>query len=292
MPFSITVLGPVNVDYVAALTASVEEALLTFPTPYLKSPVLRRLGGKGTIAAAAAHAEGFQTTLVASIGGDAHPDEDGRFIEHELAHIGLGHRLRIARGFNTAKVFLTYFSENVPRLMVCDNDAIFQLDLLEDELTTSAHTADALFVSAYLALEQPSRDVARSAINLAGRAGVLTVVDLVPHDLVRHVGTEGVTEFVTGVSVLAMAPITLRHLFPNRNSEYEIVLEAYSKLRITERLLIVDKIAGTMLIYDGGVVSMESIGPIAQTAPASGAGERAIFRVASAILASERGNQK
>lgn len=294
MTTSVAVLGPVNVDYFAQLSLHVDEALLTFPTPYIKASVQRRLGGKGAIAALAAQAAGLRPTLFACIGGGQHPDDDGRFLIAQLENAGLAHHLQVVPGFSTSKVFLAYFAGNEPRLMICDNDVIFQLHgssvFAEAKGTGAPHNI--LYISAYLALEKPSRDTVRVTLLSATTVGILTIVDLVPHDIVKHVGATVVTEFVDSVSILAMAPVTLRHLFPEHASDAEAIVHAYSRLQIRERLVIIDKIGGTVLTFDGKGMEVGDIGSVARDAPASGAGESAIFRIAREVMSSKDGAPK
>ncbi len=75
-------------------------------------------------------------------------------------------------------------------------------DCLNNECQALIRSTDVVVIDGYLLLGENGPDVVCSALDTAHSAGTLGVVDLVPHDLPRHVPTEVFTKTVAKANVL------------------------------------------------------------------------------------------
>lgn len=281
----ITIVGPLNVDYKSKINLSVNEALQTFPTPYIKGGISKNIGGKGFLAAKAALAAGMEPHLVACIGGENLPDEEGRFLLQELESLKIMGNIKTCDGYKTAKVSLIYFRDNNPRLMICDNDVIFQLLLSMDEIDNMLNFSSIVFVSGYMLLEQPAQNTIIKLLETAKKRNIFIILDLVPHNIYDYVSIDNLHQVINLTNALIIAPVTLFKLFPQNSMMSSLTQDQLSfyfqKLKVRHLLAVLDKIHGQLIMYDGNSMTTIKFEQIASDAPASGKGECVIFQECS-----------
>jgi hypothetical protein len=136
--------------------------------------------------------------------------------------------------------------------MICDNEVIFQVDADNSVMQLLETSTEMLYLSGYMLLNHPSRQTVLNLKNCAKRVGVLTVLDLVPHDINNHIDINELIDLISGVDILSVSLITLNNIFPDATSSKEwIVNRAFSQLNIEKLMLVSDDHGKEYFKFDG-----------------------------------------
>lgn len=256
MTANISIFGPVNIDYIASIDVPADEVLQSFPSLYIKTAIKKTIGGTGFLAAMSSQSVGLKPNLIACVGGQDKPDENGVYLLNELKRNGINGNIMLRAGFNTSSVMLVYFQNRRPRLMVCDNDVIFQLSFNKNEIHQELKASSMLFISGYMFLECPSRTTAMDMISYAKSHNKITIVDLVPHNIYKHVKRDKLFQCISGLDALSLSFVTLSRLLGNKeNSNRDLLMQrAFDCFHIKRMLFVEDNFGNNLFMFDGNKI--------------------------------------
>lgn len=256
MSVNISILGPVNIDYIAAIDMPADEVLQSLPSPYIKTPIRRTIGGTGFLAAMSSQSAGLKPHLIACVGGQDKPDENGVYLLNELKQNGIDGNILLRDGFKTSSVILLYFQNRKPRLMVCDNEVIFQLSFNENEIHQELKASSMLFISGYMFLEYPSRKTAIDMISYARSHNKIVIVDIVPHNIYKHIKLNELFQFISGLDVLSLSFLTLKNLLGDKeNNNRDLCMQkAFDLFHIRRLLFVEDNFGNNLFVFDGNKI--------------------------------------
>ena len=227
--FNAVTLGDLNIDLVVeAMDVPFGDTLIS--GCFFKE-IKTLVGGNGVFFAEAAHHAGFsQSYLLGTVGYDEtrrEPDVAAQLIISRLKKGGITPLLSWDKR-GTGKVIILY-QPGDRRIMFADRGANvgFVFDNLPDNAEKNILAASVFHVSGYSLLRTEQRDTVKYLMRLATDAGVLTSVDIVPHDLyLRHTFEEvsESLEFAKAICVEASTIMGLLKLEQSWTQNREIVL--------------------------------------------------------------------
>ncbi|MFZ5821721.1 MAG: carbohydrate kinase family protein [Chloroflexota bacterium] len=240
--FRAVTLGDVNMDLVVeAMDVPFGESS-KLSGCYFKE-IRSLVGGNGVFFAEAARQAGFsESYLLATVGYDETrqlPDVAAQTVINRLEKGGITPLFSWDK-HGTGKVIILYQPDD-NRIMFADRgaNAGFTLDNLPNGAQDIVQKASVFHVSGYTLLREEQRQAAKHLMRLAKEAGVLTSVDIVPHDLFHTHDFDIVaknTEFARAICVEASTIMGLLRLEQVWEKSREAVLDRL--MRVYEYCLI------------------------------------------------------
>lgn len=245
--FSAVTLGDVNLDWVVeAMDVPLDESS-GLSACYFKE-IKSLVGGNGVFFAEAARQAGFSVSyLLATLGYDEarqRPDPAAQVVIRRLEKGGITPLFSWDKR-ETGKVIILYRTDD-KRIMFADRgaNAGFTLENLPDGTEDIVCKASIFHVSGYTLLREEQRQAAKYLMRLAKAAGVLTSVDIVPHDIFHTSNFDTVaknTEFARAICIEASTAMGLLGLKQDWTKNREKVLAQltstyeYCLLRVNNR---------------------------------------------------------
>lgn len=232
---AVAVIGDVNLDIWCTLfDASFSDIK---HNRVVNTPIGLKLGGTGGGFALAAQHSFSSVHLFGCIGRD----EVGALLDGKLAAAGIESHLMIDDKAPSRVVMLirdnpTAAEAGTRLLIATENSANERLtsEYIESMMPL-LRRCDLLFISGYSLLKEPSRSACLKAMRACSIAKVAVAVDIVPHDIAKHVSFGELYHLISDANILIVELKTILQLrgLPSERKEYgkEDVIDNIVQLR-------------------------------------------------------------
>jgi len=185
----------------------------------ISQPISWLAGGTGFNIAEAAASEGYSPVkLIAKVGKSKIFDEldtIGALLVESLERVGVEPILASSPQVSTGTNVIVY-TQSGTRMVFSDNiaETSFVTNDVTSEMLEAVENSSMTFVSGFSLLTEAQASATCKLINAASAAGSLVVLDVVPHQIYKHVSTEAFRRYTDSVHVLISEINTIRRLFP------------------------------------------------------------------------------